>query len=298
MVEVTYLVQLIASGLLLGGLFALLAVALTLIYGVMHLINLAHGDFMIVGAYLTFVLWGALNVHPLLLLPIVMGAGFLFAIPVHKLTIEPIIDDTVINQLLLTFGLAISIEAVLSLIFSTTFRSVQVEGFGSGALQIGPIFLPKMRLIVFVFSILILGLLYVFLHKTKMGMAVRATSQDYTAASIVGVDIDRIYLIVMGIGTAIAFGSGLLLSTVTSFVPFSGLTYILIAFAVVSVGGLGSIGGALVAGLILGVIESVVTAWVPSSAGRMALFAVFLLMLLIRPRGLFGSIEHARGLYD
>lgn len=298
MPDPTYIAQLVLSGLLLGGLYALLAVGLTLIYGVMHFINLAHGDFMIVGAFVTYVLWNALGLHPLLILPIVMVIGFIFVIPIHKTIFEPILDDSVINQLLLTFGLAIMLEALLSFLFGLNSRGVQVEGFASSTLEIGGVFLPMMRILVFVFALVILTALYLFLHYTHIGMGIRATSQDPTAAQVVGVDIDRIQLLVMGIGSALAFGSGALLATILSFEPFSGLTYILIAFAVVSVGGLGSMAGALVAGLVLAIFQTVSTIWVPSSIGNAILFLVFLIMLLVRPEGLFGSIEHGRGLYD
>lgn len=296
MVDYTYLGQLLVSGVLQGGVLALLAVGLTLIFGVMHFINLAHGDFMIVGAYLTFVAWSATNVHPLVVAPLVILAGFALVMPVHRFVFEPVLEDPVINQLLLTFGLAFLLEGLLAYQFGLTSRTIRVRGFGSGVFDVAGLTIPKMRVIAFVAAIVALALLYVFLMRTRIGMGIRATAQDRTAASVVGVDTDRIYYVVMGLGSALAFGSGALLAMISPFTPFTGLVYVLLAFAIISIGGLGSMAGALVAGLAIGVFESLSVYAVSPSLARGLTFLLFIVVLLIRPEGLFGSMQQERGL--
>lgn len=296
MVDATYLGQLIVSGILQGGVLALLAVGLTLIFGVMHFINLAHGDFMIVGAYLTFVIWSSLSIHPLVALPLVMVVGFVAVLPVQRFVFDPVLDAPVINQLLLTFGLAFLLEGVMTYQFGLSTRFIRIQGFGSGVEQVAGLTLPRIRIVAFVAAIVALALLYVFLKRTRVGMGIRATAQDRTAASVVGVDTDRIYYVVMGLGTALAFGSGALLATIRPFDPFTGLVFVLLAFAIISIGGLGSMAGALVAGLAIGIFESVSVLWVSPSLSRGLTFALFIVVLLLRPEGLFGSMEHEGGL--
>lgn len=296
MVDYTYIGQLLVSGLLQGGVFALLAVGLTLIFGVMHFINLAHGDFMIVGAYLTFLVWSSFSVHPLLVLPVVVLAGFVLVLPVHRFVFEPVLEDPVINQLLLTFGLAFLLEGLLAYQFGLSSRFIRVEGFGAGVFQVAGLTIPKIRVVAFVAAVLALVVLYAFLMRTRLGMGIRATAQDRTAASVVGVDTDRMYYVVMGLGTALAFGSGALLATISPFTPFTGLVYVLLAFAIISIGGLGSMIGALVAGLAIGVFESLSVLMVSPSLARGLTFLLFIVVLLIRPEGLFGSMEQERGL--
>lgn len=296
MVDLAYVGQLLISGLLQGGVFALLAVGLTLIFGVMHFINLAHGDFMIVGAYLTFVVWGAFGLHPLLALPLVVAAGFLLVLPVHRFVFEPVLEDPVINQLLLTFGLAFLLEGILAYQFGLSSRFIRIDGFGSGVFEVGGLTVAKIRVIAFVAAVIALGALYVFLKRTRIGMGIRATAQNRTAASVVGVDTGRIYYVVMGLGTALAFGSGVLLAAIRPFNPFTGLVFVLLAFAIISIGGLGSMAGALIAGLAIGVFESLSVLMVSPSMARGLTFLLFIVVLLVRPEGLFGSMEQDRGL--
>lgn len=296
--DATYLVQLIVNGIVLGGLYVLLAVGLTLIFGVMHILNLAHGDLMMAGAYLTVFLVGLLPVHPLALLPVIMLVGFVAGAVLHKVAFEPVLDDPVINQLLLSFGLAISIEAVLSFLFGVSSKSVNVDGFGTGIVWIGDVFVQQIKLIMLAISAALLVLLYLLLYRTKIGMQIRASAQDSTAARVVGIDVERIYVIVMGLGAALAFAAGTLIAMYMPFGPFDGVHFVLIGLVIVAIGGLGSMRGAVVAGLLMALIESLSTIWIPQSLARGVLFLLFLGVILVHPQGLFGSITHGKGLYD
>lgn len=296
--DATYLAQLLVNGVVLGGLYVLLAVGLTLIFGVMHILNLAHGDLMMAGAYLTVVLVGLTPLHPLALLPGVMLAGFVAGAVLHKVAFEPVLDDPVINQLLLSFGLAISIEAVLSFLFGVSSKSITIDGFGTGIVWIGDVFVQQIKLVMLAVSAILLLSVYLLLYKTKIGMQIRAAAQDSTAARVVGIDVERIYLIVMGLGAALAFAAGTLIAMYLPFGPFDGVHFVLIGLVVVAVGGLGSMKGAVVAGLMMALIESFSTIWVSQSLARGVLFVLFLGVILVHPRGLFGSISHGKGLYD
>lgn len=296
--DVTYFVQLVVNGIALGGLYVLLAVGLTLIFGVMHILNLAHGDLMILGAYLTVVLAGVVPVHPLLLLPPIMAIGFVAGAALQKVAFEPVLDDPVINQLLLSFGLAISIEAVLAFVFGVSSKSVSVEGFGTGIVTVEGVFIQEIKLVMLGISAALLVALYALLYRTKIGLMIRAAAQDKTAARIVGIDIERTYLVVMGLGSALAAAAGVLLSLYIPFSPFDGVHYILIGLIIVAIGGLGSMKGAVAAGILMALIESLSTIWVSLSLAKGVLFLLFLGVILVRPRGLYGSISHGKGLYD
>ena len=286
-------IQGVILGVLTGGVYALMASGQTLIFGIMKVINLAQGAMVIASAYLAYTLFTGFGIDPFLAVlittPLMFGLGvgahWVFLRPLHR-------EDASELSLLVTFALALLVEGVLNVTYKTTYRSINTSyvnhSFRVAGYQIGAV-----RLYAFALSVVLLGLLYLLLHRTRFGLAVRATVQNPQSAQLLGVDSARVSALGFGLGAATAAAAGAVFGMLY---PFnSGSHYDLISrlLSVVVLGGLGSIGGAALAGVIIGVASSVVAvAWTPSWS-EMTFFVALLLVLLIRPQGLFGKV--ARG---
>jgi len=284
---VTLLAQAIVNGLLLGGLFALIAIGLTLIWGVMRIINFAHGEFLMVAMYITFFLVDRAGLNPYLAALITVPALFIVGAAIFRVSIQPVLKDPVMNQILLTLGLSLVLQNVALVLFKATPLFVQTA-YTNVNFNLGPVVVQLPKLIAFVGSILAALLLWWFLQYTDMGRAIRAASQNQEAAMLMGIDVRRTYLVAFGIGSACV---GLAAPLMISFYytsPTVGLFFGLIAFVVVVLGGMGNFLGALVGGLIIGLTEAVGAAVLPGSLSRVLTFAIFVLMLLFRPEGIFG----------
>jgi branched-chain amino acid transport system permease protein len=281
--------QNLSNGLLIGGVYALIGVGLTLVFGVMKTINFAHGDFVVLGMYtavLLNVLWGW---DPYLSLLVAIPLGFIFGASLQRIVLARLVDAPPESTLLVTLGLALVIGNVLLLTFGAEPKSVNVS-YAASTLSLGDIYFSVILLSAGGATVLLIGGLYVLLSYTELGRSIRATAENRLGAELVGIDTRRIEAIVFGIGTALAMAAGTVLIPLLFATPsFSGAIFTLKAFVVTVLGGLGNVGAAIAGGLLLGVVEVLGASYLASSYRDAYGLIVFLLVLLLRPEGLFGK---------
>ncbi|MPZ53438.1 MAG: branched-chain amino acid ABC transporter permease [Acidimicrobiia bacterium] len=286
------LVQILILGLLLGGVYALMASGLTLLFGVMRIVNLAHGVFMVIAAYIAFFLFTELGIDPFVSLVVTMPSMFLFGVFVYRLLFTRIDDNDRYSEMtvLLTFGLALVIEGLLGYFFTGIFRSTN-PGYATDSFLIGDLFVPKGQLYGALASLVLLVGLWAFLGLTKTGHAIQAITQNRTAAQIVGVNVRRVSTISFGIGMALAGAAGSLLSYLFTFFPGQHWQWIALLLSLIVLGGLGSLKGAVVGSLLLAVLSAFVSNFLGSTWSPMTFYLALFVILLIRPQGLFGEKE-------
>jgi branched-chain amino acid transport system permease protein len=284
----TLVAQAIVSGLLIGGVFALIALGLTLIFGVMKIINFAHGDFLMLGMYFALLLSVMAGVNPYMSAVICLPLFFALGWGIQSRLIRPVLAAPENIQILVTVGISLVLQNIALFLFSPDFQSLRLS-FGATTFAVAGVSVSYVRLIACVVSLSASAGVFLFLSRTDTGKALRACAEQQTGAMVVGIDVGRMYKIAFGLGTACVALAGVLMTPFFYIAPQVGLPFTLIAFVTVVLGGLGSVPGALVGGLIIGVVESLGEILLPSpSMKQMATFSVFLLILLIRPQGLLG----------
>lgn len=283
-------VQVLILGLLLGGVYALMASGLTLIFGVMRIVNLAHAVFIFVSAYVAYGVFQLLGLDPFLSLVITMPGMFLLGVGIYRLLFPRLEGSPRFTEstVLLTFAIALIIEGTLAWLFTGIYR-VTTPSYGTGSFLIGDLFVPKGQLYATLVSAALLTALWAFLYLTRTGYAVRATMQNRTAAQIVGVNVRRTSMIAFGVGLSLAGASGSLLSFLFTFFPSGHWQWIAILLSLIVLGGLGSLRGALVGALALAVAGAFASSWFGPTWSPMTFFLALFLILLVRPQGLFGK---------
>ncbi len=283
-------VQVLIFGLLLGGVYALFATGLTLAFGVMRIVNLAHAVFIIASAYIAFFAFENLGIDPLLSVIFIMPLMCVFGVGVYMVLFTRIEGSRryVEMTVLLTFGIAIMIEGLLGYTFTGIFRNA-APSYATKAFFFGDLLVPKGQFYAALLSFVLLIGLWAFLRFTRSGNGIRATMQNRAAAQLVGVNVRRVSAISFGISTALAGASGALMSYLFPFFPFRHWQWIALLLALVVLGGMGSLKGAVAGALILGVASSFVVDQIGPTWGPMTFYAALFLMLLVRPRGLFGK---------
>ena len=277
--------QVIINGILLGGIYALLGVGMTMMFGIVKLTNLAHGEFIIIGAYLSTVLANAIGVDPILTIIVTVPIMFLVGMGLQAGLINRVMKIGSEPALLVTFGLSIILADAMLLVFSADAQRANVA-YNTASLKIANgLNISVLDLIVFCISLATIIVLSIFLKKTYLGRSIRATSDDTQAASLMGVNVNRTYAIAMGIAMATAAIAGMCVSMKWVYYPSSGGNYLLTAFGVVVIGGMGSIPGTLVAGLILGLAQVIGGA----NYGQLIAYVLMVLFLAVRPQGLFSK---------
>lgn len=290
----TQAVQILILGLLLGGVYALMASGLTLLFGVMRVVNLAHAAFIVLAAFFAFFLWDGLGVDPLVSMLLSLPVFFLFGVILYRL-LFPRIEGTprfVEMTVLMTFGLAFIAEGLMSYFFTGIFRSASPP-YARDAVILGDFFIPTGQLYASLASAGLLIALWLFLKFTRTGYGVRATMQNRDAAQIVGVDVRRVSTISFGIGMAVAGASGALVSFIFPFFPSRHWQWIAILLSLIVLGGLGSLKGAVIGALGLAVISAFVSDSIGPVWAPITFFGALFLILLIRPQGLFGKKARA-----
>ena len=282
------LAQALVTGILIGGVFALLSVGLTLIWGVMRIINFAHGEFLMVGMYIVYFLVTKGGWDPYVTLLVSVPALFVVGAAIFRLTIQPILAHPSMNQIMLTLGLSLILQNLALVLFSADPLIAQTA-YSRITFSLGPAVVRVPQLIAFGGSGLAAMLLYWFLQKTDAGRAIRAASQNREAAVLMGVDVQRTYLLAFGIGSACLGVAASLMVPFYYTSPTVGLWFGQVAFIVVILGGMGNFMGALVGGQIIGLTEAFGAAILPGTLSRVFTFAIFILVLLFRPQGLFGG---------
>jgi branched-chain amino acid transport system permease protein len=287
---VSQVIQLTVLGILLGGVYGLMATGLTLVYGVMGVINLAHAVLMIAAAYLAFFLWRDHGVDPFLSMVVTIPVFFAIGVLLYVLLFQRISGTSRFGEMtvLLSFGLALVIEGVLGYAFTGIYHSSN-PGYATETFRLGSsVFVPKGQLYAFAASVCLLLCLWGILYATRLGYAIRATMQNTTAAQIVGVNTARIAAISFGIGTALAGAAGSLMSYLFTFFPGAHWQFIALLLSLTVGGGLGSLRGALVGAIVLSVAAAFVTDHFGPTWSYLTFYFALFLVLLVRPQGLFG----------
>ncbi|HEX4787651.1 MAG TPA: branched-chain amino acid ABC transporter permease [Actinospica sp.] len=283
------LAKAVVDGVLTGGVYALMAAGLTLIFGVMEIINIAQGALVVLGAYLSYTLQVHAGIDPFLGLLITIPVMFLIGVAIEWSFIRRLAaHDRTALSILATFAVAIIIEGILTQAYSADLRSIDAW-YVDRSLHVLRFYLPYIYLFGFALAAVLLGALYLFIHRTRTGHSIRAAMQNRAGAELVGIDIDRVSAITFGVGAAATAAGGMVYGATNTFNPDSGYDLISRLLVIVVLGGLGSIGGALVAAILALVVEDVTAvAWSPVWSSTM-FFAILVLVLLVRPTGLFGQ---------
>jgi branched-chain amino acid transport system permease protein len=282
--------QSFANGILIAGLYASVTLGITLVLGVMGIVNFAHGELVMIGAYISFWLFALFGIDPLLSLPISALLLFVIGLGIFRFTIRPILKDPPLNQLLLTLGISIFFQNLAMMLWKTDSRSV-ITAYSGMSLNLGMVHLGLTRIITFFIAVALTIILVFFLYKVRSGRAMRAVSENNTAAWLIGINVKKTYLLAFGVASALAGAAGALVSTVMYTYPMVGFKLSLKAFCILVLGGLGNIPGTLVGSLVLGLTESFVGTFVPEGSGwaEGISFILLIIILVIKPTGLFGT---------
>ena len=278
--------QVIISGILAGALYAMVALGLALIYGVMRVINIAHGPLLMLGAYTTFFLYSALGLNPYLSIPVTMAVLFLVGIGLQRTLVFRVVDAPELSSLLLTFGVSIALVNLAQLAFTSDLRAVE---YLTGSLPLGPFAISKTRLVAFVFAAAVTALAFLFLQRTRLGKAIRATSQHREVAMVCGIDVQRIHMLTFGLATALAAAGGALLAVIVAIQPEMGQIWTFKSFLVIVLGGAGNYPGALLGGMLLGLIEQGASLFLTTQLSEVVAYLLLVVVLLVRPTGLLGG---------
>jgi branched-chain amino acid transport system permease protein len=287
------IIQSLASGLLMGLLYGLLAVGLALIFGLMDVTNFAHGEFLMLAMYLTFFLFMFWAVDPLLSIPIVAAGMFVFGAVIYLIIIRFAMRAKAnigMVQIFATFGLAILMRGLAQYFFTPDYRSIPASMLGGKTISFFGVFLPVPQLVGALISIVAFGALYFFMKKTDFGRALEATREDAGAVALVGIDKNKVFALGWGLGSALIGLAGGVMAIFFYIYPDVGASFALIAYVTVALGGFGSVFGAFAGGIIVGLVEATTAMILPPSLKSVGIYAVYLLVVFIRPRGLFGSI--------
>ena len=275
----------VVSGLVLGGLYVLIAIGLSIIFGLLGIVNFAHGTFFTLGAYFALTLFRAFGWPAIVAAPLIVGG---IGMIVERLLIQHLYDKEPLISLIITFALALMVEASVRLIWGGIGQPFSPPPFLSGVLIWGPVLITKYRLAVLIMTVVVLVGLWAFLEYTPFGRILRAGSRDPEMVGLLGINLPRVLTGVFGLGCGIAGIAGLLAAPLWTVTPAMATNAIMPAFVVVTIGGLGSFAGAIIAGLLVGVVTALTIQFKPEAAGA-ALYVFMAIVLLIRPRGLLGE---------
>jgi branched-chain amino acid transport system permease protein len=280
--------QTLADGLVLGGIYALAAVGFSLIFGVLHVINLSHGIIVLMGAYLALIFSETLHIDLLLTMPLVMAILFAVGYVYQRFLIQYVVDSAPFASILLTFGVALMMHNVMIWVFSPDMKSI-TPTYAFTSLKLGPIVLDAVRVSCLVASLVLLSCLAALLKFSPLGRVIRATAQQTLAARLCGVNVRHVYALTFAVSAAFAGAAGIVIGIILPFSPADEGTWTLNAFVVVVLGGVGSPAGALIGGLLLGVVSTLTAQYIGPSFPNVTMFLLLVLLLLVRPQGLLGN---------
>jgi branched-chain amino acid transport system permease protein len=280
--------QAVVNGLLIGGIYALVSIGVSLIFGVVKIVNFAQGEFVMIGMYISFFLATYLGIDPLLSLVISMPVLFIIGALLQHFLIRRVLGLGDMPQIFLTFALSLLLLNLALLLFTANYRTVQTP-YSDAAIHLGEVYVPVAKLIAFVLAMVLSAALWVFLHTTDLGKAMRAAAQNRDVAMLMGINPDRVFAVAVGIALALAGAAGSLLTPFYPVYPLVGQVFVLMAFVAVVLGTLGNITGALIASLMMGVAESLGIQFVGADSGLIVVFMMLLLTLAVRPSGLVGG---------
>ncbi len=286
--DVEIVLQAIVNGLMMGGVYALIAVGLTLIFGVMNVVNFAHGEFVMLGMVITYLLHHFLGMDPgvsiLLVIPVMLGVGAL----IQKGLISRVIGQPDEAQILLTLGLSVLLINIALLFLGPDYRSVKT-GYKLSVWAVGPVLFSVPRLLAFIVAMAFSGILWLFLTRTDLGKGLRAVAEKPEVAILMGINPKRMHALAFGIGISLAAGAGSILTPFFYTFPSVGGMFVLIAFVVVVLGGMGNIPGAILGALAIGVTESLTSQFLALDLAMLGVFIIFVLVLVFKPSGILGK---------
>ncbi len=281
------LAQVLLNGVLLGGLYAVMALGLALVWGVLNIVNLAHGAFIMLGAYVSWYLYSDAHVDPFVGLPLTAAVMFVLGYALQRGLLNLVVRAPMFNTLLITFGLEVVLTALAQMAFSADFRTINPSYAGEN-LAWGPVVLPLVRLGAFGVAIGLTVGMWLFLLHSRLGRAIRATAQNLVAARLYGVEPRHLYAVTFGLGLALAGAAGGLYGTVSQINPYIGASLTAKSFAIAIIGGLDNPLGVIVGGLVLGIVESLTALYVGPTYRDVASFGILVAVLVVRPGGLLG----------
>jgi branched-chain amino acid transport system permease protein len=282
------LAQAVVNGLLIGGVYALVSIGVTLIFGVVKIVNFAQGEFVMIGMYISYFLATYWGIDPLLSLFVSMPVLFVIGMLLQHFLIRRVLGLGDMPQIFLTFALSLFLLNVALLLFTANYRTVETP-YSEAAIHLGPIYIAVAKLIAFAVAMALSAALWVFLRATDLGKAMRAAAQNRDVAMLMGINPDRVFAVAVGVALALAGAAGSLLMPFYPAYPLVGQVFVLMAFVAVVLGTLGNVVGALVASLMMGVAESLGIQFVGADSGLIVVFVMLLLTLALRPSGLFGG---------
>lgn len=282
--------QFLVNALMLGGIYGLIAAGFSLVYGVMNILNVAHGAMVMLGAYIAYSCWSSFGINAFASVPVAFVALFVGGFLLHRYVLSLLSEATIFMVFIFTFGLQMVLQNAAVLIWKPIYRSVP-SPFGGHVFNIGGTYLPLDRLLIFCLAWAMAGALFLLLAKTKLGLAIQATALDTDSARLAGVNVAYVYALTFGLAVGLAGASGALLAAVVPVYPFMDVSLIGKAFAVAVLGGLGNVHGALAGGLFLAFSEEAVANFVGVQYTQVVAYGILVAVLVIRPRGLFGR-EH------
>jgi branched-chain amino acid transport system permease protein len=282
------LTQAVVNGLLIGGVYALVSIGVTLIFGVVKIVNFAQGEFVMIGMYISYFLATYCGIDPLLSLLVSMPVLFAMGVLIQHFLIRRVLALGDMPQIFLTFALSLLLVNVALLLFTANYRTVETP-YSEAAIHIGPIYIAVAKLIAFAVAMALSAALWAFLRSTDLGKAMRAAAQNPDVAMLMGINPDRVFCVAVGIAFALAGAAGSLLMPFYPAYPMVGQVFVLMAFVAVVLGTLGNVVGALIASLMMGVAESLGIQFVGADSGLIVVFLMLLLTLALRPSGLFGA---------
>jgi branched-chain amino acid transport system permease protein len=287
-------VQAVILGVLAGGVYALMASGLTLAFGIMRVINVAQGVMIILGAYLSYSLFTHVGLDPFLSILLVMPIVFVLGVAIELVFIRPLrSDEREELSLLVTWAIALGIEGILGIVYSTTYRST-IPSYANGSWAVAGFTILRVQVYAFALSVVILVLLGLLLSKTRFGRAVRGTVQNPSSAALLGVDERRVAAIGFGISVGTAAAAGAVYGIVNPFNPGSHYDLISLLLTIIVLGGMGSLPGTIVAGLLMGVSEALLATYISPVLAKLTFFILLIAVLVVRPQGLFGTVERGR----
>jgi branched-chain amino acid transport system permease protein len=281
-------IQTLADGLVLGGIYALAAVGFSLIFGVLHVINLSHGILVLLGAYTALILSTTLGIDPLLTMPLVMAVLFFVGYAYQRLLVQRAVDRSPLGSMLLTFGVALMLQNTMIWVFSPDMRSI-TPSYAFTSFKLGSIAFDAVRVSCLAASLVLLSCLAALLKFSPLGRVIRATAQQTLAARLCGVNVRHVYALTFAVSAAFAGAAGIVIGIILPFSPADEGTWTLNAFVVVVLGGVGSPAGALIGGLLLGIVSTLTAQYIGPSFPNVTMFALLVLLLLVRPQGLLGN---------
>jgi branched-chain amino acid transport system permease protein len=280
--------QTLADGLVLGGIYALAAVGFSLIFGVLHVINLSHGILVLIGAYLALIVSTTLGVDPMLTIPVVMAVLFAFGYVYQRFLIQYAVDRSPLGSMLLTFGVALMLQNLMIWVFSPDMKNI-TPSYAFTSFHLGLVTFSAVRVSALAASLVLLSCLALLLKFSPLGRVIRATAQQTLAAQLCGVNVRHVYALTFAVSAAFAGAAGIVIGVIMPFAPNDEALWTMNAFVVVVLGGVGSPAGALLGGLLLGIVNTLTAQYIGPSFPNVTMFLLLVLLLLVRPNGLLGN---------